>query len=87
MKEGDLVELDPENYFDKDRYGYPHPAGRNALGIVLQVFEPATVPFLLEVLWPNGCVQKLYGDELRRISKPGSAKNKKPRALPVGYDE
>jgi hypothetical protein len=74
MKEGDLVKLDPENYFDEDRDGDPYPADRHALGIVLQVYEPAAIPFLVEVLWPNGRVQKLYGDELLPVRKSGKRK-------------
>ena len=68
MRVGDLVKINPENYWDADIDGEAYPP-RGSLGIILQIFEPATVPFLVEVLWPNGCVRKLYGDELLLMHK------------------
>ena len=73
MRVGDLVKLDPAADWSVD-HPHPHPQGLNALGLILQVFEPATTPFLFEVLWPNGHVQKLYGDELLLVRKPRKGK-------------
>ena len=75
VKVGDLVKLDPENYWDVDHNGDPYPCGRNALGLVLQVLEPATEPFCVEVWWSNGSSQKLYSDELLHVRKPRKPKN------------
>jgi len=75
MKVGDLVKPDPENWWDVDHNGEPYPCGgRDALGLVLDVLEPVTKPFCVEVWWPNGRVQKLYSDELLLVRKPRKGK-------------
>ena len=73
MRVGDLVKLDPAACWDVD-HPHPHPDGLNALGLVLQVLEPVTEPYCVEVWWGNGCAQKLYSDELLLVRKPRKGK-------------
>ena len=76
MKVGDLVKLDPEAYWEEaDEIGDRYPADPNALGLILDVLEPATSPFCVEVWWPNGRTQRLYSDELLPVRKPRKPKN------------
>ena len=76
MKVGDLVKLDPEAYWEEaDEIGDRYPADPNALGLILDVLEPATRPFCVEVWWPNGRTQRLYSDELLPVRKPRKRKN------------
>lgn len=80
MKVGDLVTLNPVAYQAWDREEGPFdsgqlPVGPNALGLILDVLEPATRPLCVEVWWPNGRAQRLYSDELLLVRKPRKRKN------------
>ena len=41
----------------------------NTVGLVVRIYEPITVPALLEVQWPAGEAESLYTDELELVSK------------------
>jgi len=66
LKVGDLVtDIDSKPL---DAPGRPHELLRST-GIVLAVIDDVEIPPLIEILWNNGYISKVYADELEVLNE------------------